>query len=128
VNRAAWRLPEGDVRQMVYIVMRVFLFYPFAVQVSGDINENREFWVALSVAWTGGRSARSDAVHAGTLRATSAGSTGGPDRVRDARAGQCYVGDVRTPRRRAPCGELEDEASDVRTGSHARGEAGPPGA
>jgi O-antigen ligase len=49
--RTAWRLPEGRARRFAYIVTGVFLFYFFAVQVSGDINDNREFWVALSVAW-----------------------------------------------------------------------------
>lgn len=49
--QAAWRLPEGPTRRLVYILTGVFLFSLFAVQVSGDINDNREFWVALGVAW-----------------------------------------------------------------------------
>jgi O-antigen ligase len=49
--RTAWRLPEGPSRQLVYVVTGVFLFYLFAVQVSGDINENRAFWAVLGVAW-----------------------------------------------------------------------------
>jgi O-antigen ligase len=49
--RAAWRLPEGPSRQLVYVVTGVFLFYFFAVQVSGDINENRAFWAVFGVAW-----------------------------------------------------------------------------
>jgi len=49
--RAAWRLPEGPTRRLMYILTGVFLFYLFAVQVSGDINDNREFWVAFGVAW-----------------------------------------------------------------------------
>jgi O-antigen ligase len=50
--RAAWNLPDGRVRQLVYLLTGVFLFYLFAVQVSGDINDNREFWVVLGVAFT----------------------------------------------------------------------------
>ena len=49
--RAAWRLPEGPSRQLVYVLTGVFLLYFFAVQVSGDINENREFWAVFGVAW-----------------------------------------------------------------------------
>jgi hypothetical protein len=49
--RAAWRLPEGPTRQLVYVVTGVFLFFFFAVQVSGDINENRAFWTVFGVAW-----------------------------------------------------------------------------
>ncbi len=49
--QAAWRLPEGPSRRLVYILTGVFLFSLFAVQVSGDINDNREFWVTLGVAW-----------------------------------------------------------------------------
>jgi O-Antigen ligase len=49
--RAAWRLPEGPSRELVYVVTGVFLFYLFAVQVSGDINDNRAFWAVFGVAW-----------------------------------------------------------------------------
>jgi O-antigen ligase len=49
--KLAWRLPEGEPRLLVYIVTGLFLFFFFAVQVTGDINENRVFWSALGLAW-----------------------------------------------------------------------------
>jgi hypothetical protein len=49
--RLAWRLPEGQPRLLVYIVTALFLFCFFAVQVTGDINQNRVFWSVLGLAW-----------------------------------------------------------------------------
>jgi hypothetical protein len=35
----------------VTVVTGVFLFFFVAVQVSGDINDNRAFWAVFDVAW-----------------------------------------------------------------------------
>ena len=60
--RLAWRLPAtGREQGLVYILLAVFFFHLLAVQVSGSINENREFWGMLAIAWlvvAGGITAR----------------------------------------------------------------------
>jgi O-antigen ligase len=47
----AWRLPEGRPRLLVYIIIGLFLSFFFAVQVTGDLNENRVFWSVFGLAW-----------------------------------------------------------------------------
>ncbi len=50
--RLAWRLPAGGREQeLVYILLAVFFFHLLAVQVSGSINDNRDFWGMLAIAW-----------------------------------------------------------------------------
>jgi O-antigen/teichoic acid export membrane protein len=50
--RLAWRLPEdGHDRELVYVLLGVFFFNLLAVQVSGNINDNRDFWGMLAIAW-----------------------------------------------------------------------------
>jgi O-antigen/teichoic acid export membrane protein len=50
--RLAWRLPEdGHDRELVYVLLAVFFFNLLAVQVSGNINDNRDFWGMLAITW-----------------------------------------------------------------------------
>jgi O-antigen/teichoic acid export membrane protein/O-antigen ligase len=50
--RLAWRLPEaGRDRELVYVLLAVFFFNLLAVQVSGNINDNRDFWGMLAITW-----------------------------------------------------------------------------
>jgi O-antigen/teichoic acid export membrane protein/O-antigen ligase len=50
--RLGWRLPEhGRDRELVYVLLAVFFFNLLAVQVSGNINDNRDFWGILAIAW-----------------------------------------------------------------------------
>jgi O-antigen ligase len=49
--RLAWRLPaQGSEQELVYILLAVFVFNLLAVQVSGNINDNRDFWGLLAIA------------------------------------------------------------------------------
>jgi O-antigen ligase len=60
--RLAWRLPEhGGEQQLVYVLLAMFFFNLLAVQVSGNINDNRDFWGMLAISWLvlgGGLAAR----------------------------------------------------------------------
>jgi len=48
--RLAWRLPaDGREQELVYMLIAVFVFYLLAVQVSGNINDNRDFWGVLAI-------------------------------------------------------------------------------
>jgi O-antigen ligase len=48
--RLAWRLPtHGREQELVYILLAVFVFNVLAVQVSGTINDNRDFWGMLAI-------------------------------------------------------------------------------
>jgi O-antigen/teichoic acid export membrane protein/O-antigen ligase len=50
--RLGWRLPEdGRDRELVYVLLGVFFFNLLAVQVSGNINDNRDFWGMLAIVW-----------------------------------------------------------------------------
>jgi O-antigen/teichoic acid export membrane protein/O-antigen ligase len=49
--RMAWRLPGERDRELVYVLLGVFFFNLLAVQVSGNINDNRDFWGMLAIAW-----------------------------------------------------------------------------
>jgi O-antigen/teichoic acid export membrane protein len=50
--RLAWRVPEeGRDRELVYVLLAVFFFNLLAVQVSGNINDNRDFWGMLAIVW-----------------------------------------------------------------------------
>jgi hypothetical protein len=50
--RLAWRLPaHGPEQPLVYILLGVFVFNVLAVQITGDINQNRTFWGMLAIAW-----------------------------------------------------------------------------
>jgi O-antigen ligase len=50
--RLAWRLPEhGREQQLVYVLLAMFFFNLLAVQVSGNINDNRDFWGILAISW-----------------------------------------------------------------------------
>jgi O-antigen ligase len=49
--RLAWRLPaRGREQELVYVLLAVFVFNLLAVQVSGNINDNRDFWGILAIA------------------------------------------------------------------------------
>jgi O-antigen ligase len=49
--RLAWRLPaHGREQELVYVLLAVFVFNLLAVQVSGNINDNRDFWGMLAIA------------------------------------------------------------------------------
>jgi O-antigen ligase len=49
--RLAWRLPAGGREQgLAYTLLAVFVFNLLAVQVSGNINDNRDFWGMLALA------------------------------------------------------------------------------
>jgi O-Antigen ligase len=61
--RTAWRLPAHEPgHALAYILLAVFVFNLLAVQVSGNLNDNRQFWGMLSLA---------SLVVAGGLRARS---------------------------------------------------------
>ncbi len=48
--RLAWRLPtHGREQDLVYTLLAVFVFNLLAVQVSGNINDNRDFWGMLAI-------------------------------------------------------------------------------
>jgi O-antigen ligase len=48
--RLAWRLPESSGEQgLVYLLLGVFFFNLLAVQVSGNLNDNRDFWGMLAI-------------------------------------------------------------------------------
>ena len=49
--RTAWRLPERlPEHELAYALLAVFVFNLLAVQVSGNINDNRVFWGMLALA------------------------------------------------------------------------------
>jgi O-antigen ligase len=49
--RLAWLAPQRAIRpDLVYILLAVFTFNLMAVQVSGNINDNRDFWGILAIA------------------------------------------------------------------------------
>jgi O-antigen ligase len=49
--RLAWRPPaQGREEALVYVLLAVFVFNVLAVQVSGNINENRDLWGILAIA------------------------------------------------------------------------------
>jgi O-antigen ligase len=48
--RLAWRLPPaGREQDLVYLLLGVFFFNLLAVQVSGNINDNRDFWGIFAI-------------------------------------------------------------------------------
>lgn len=49
--RGAWRLAPRPGGGLLYVVSAVVVFNLLAAQVSGDINENRAFWVSFGLAW-----------------------------------------------------------------------------
>jgi hypothetical protein len=49
--RIAWRSVAGREQQLAYTVVGLFLLQLFAIQFSGDINDNREFWQAFGLSW-----------------------------------------------------------------------------
>ncbi len=49
--KRAWNASGPHDRRLLYIFAGLFLFNLFAVQFSGDINDNRAFWAAFGVAW-----------------------------------------------------------------------------
>jgi hypothetical protein len=49
--RLAWLAPQRSLRpDLVYMLLAVFAFNLMAVQVSGNINDNRDFWGILAIA------------------------------------------------------------------------------
>lgn len=49
--RGAWRESHGPEFQLLYVLIAVFLFNLLAVQLSGDLVQNRAFWGAFGLAW-----------------------------------------------------------------------------
>ncbi len=51
MGRRAWQAPDERDRRLVFVLGGLFLSSLFAVQFSGDINDNRVFWAMFGVAW-----------------------------------------------------------------------------
>jgi hypothetical protein len=51
LGRRAWTAESDTDRRLVFVLGGLFLNNLFAVQFSGDINDNRVFWAAFGVAW-----------------------------------------------------------------------------
>jgi O-antigen ligase len=49
--RGAWQLSRGPEFQLLYVLIAVFLFNLLAVQLTGDLIQNRTFWGAFGLAW-----------------------------------------------------------------------------
>lgn len=49
--KRAWNASSERDRRLLYIFAGLFLFNLFAVQFSGDINDNRTFWALFGVGW-----------------------------------------------------------------------------
>lgn len=49
--RRAWNAPTELDRKLAYVVGGLFLLSLFEVQFSGDINENRSFWLMFGLVW-----------------------------------------------------------------------------
>jgi O-antigen ligase len=50
--RMGWRSAEtGGEQGLIYLLLGVFFFNLLAVQVSGNINDNRDFWGMLAISW-----------------------------------------------------------------------------
>jgi O-antigen ligase len=49
--RGAWQLSPGPEFQLLYVLIAVFLFNLLAVQLTGDLIQNRTFWGAFGLAW-----------------------------------------------------------------------------
>ena len=51
LGRRAWTAKDERDRRLVFVLGGLFLINLFAVQFSGDINDNRVFWTMFGVAW-----------------------------------------------------------------------------
>ena len=51
LGRRAWTAKDDRDRRLVFVLGGLFLINLFAVQFSGDINDNRVFWTMFGVAW-----------------------------------------------------------------------------
>ena len=51
LGRRAWTAKDDRDRRLVFVLGGLFLINLFAVQFSGDINDNRAFWTALALGW-----------------------------------------------------------------------------
>ena len=51
IGRRAWTAKDDRDRRLVFLLGGLFLINLFAVQFSGDINDNRVFWTMFGVAW-----------------------------------------------------------------------------
>lgn len=49
--RAAWVTERRELGVVLYLVAGLLLFHLFAVQFSGDVNDNKAFWTYLAIAW-----------------------------------------------------------------------------
>jgi hypothetical protein len=49
--RGAWAVSQGPEFQLLYVLIAVFLFNLLAVQLTGDLIQNRTFWGAFGLAW-----------------------------------------------------------------------------
>jgi O-antigen ligase len=49
--RRAWGAPDALERNLLYLVLGLFLINLFAAQFTGDFNDNRTFWASLGLAW-----------------------------------------------------------------------------
>ena len=51
LGRRAWTAESEADRRLMFVLGGLFLLNLFAVQFSGDVNDNRVFWATLGVAW-----------------------------------------------------------------------------
>lgn len=51
LSRRAWIAPNDLDRRLIFVVGGLFLLNLFEVQFSGDINDNRVFWLTFGIAW-----------------------------------------------------------------------------
>jgi O-Antigen ligase len=51
LGRRAWRAERDRDRRLTFVLGGLFLMNLFAVQFSGDINDNRVFWATFGLAW-----------------------------------------------------------------------------
>ena len=51
IGRRAWTTKDERDRRLVFVLGGLFLVNLFAVQFSGDINDNRAFWTMFGVSW-----------------------------------------------------------------------------
>ena len=51
IGRRAWTAKDDRDRRLVFVLGGLFLINLFAVQFSGDINDNRVFWTMFGVSW-----------------------------------------------------------------------------
>ena len=51
IGRRAWAADDERDRRLIFVLGGLFLLNLFAVQFSGDVNDNRVFWTMFGVVW-----------------------------------------------------------------------------